>query len=245
LAQHKQQKITETELREERGENDLRSPSRPGEQALGSPMMDREERQGINRFQKIEAFKLRVYDLCLYSTFCLLFTILMTANYNSHSYMLGEAMSTLLLSSRTVVTGTANYDFENIRDLDSFWGWLKGPFLVGAYTDPDVTGEHRGGDGWQGPGWMYGNNHIIGAIHLRQLRVTRSSDVSSKFGANVQWKYPEWEAGTQQTTAYGPGSVYVYKETSDGILDHFSGRYEPALNHPYLTLPLKSEAICV
>ena len=137
--------------------------------------------------------------------------------------MLGEAMTTTLLTSRA---GVDRLDFDQIRDMNSFWDWLQGPFLEGAYTDPDVTGEHTGGDGWQGPGWMYGNNHIIGAIRLRQLRVVKSTDVSSSFGANVQWKWPIWSESSQDTAPYGPSDVYTYAATTDGIMDHFSGRYD-------------------
>lgn len=57
-------------------------------------------------------------------------------------YMMGEAMSTILLSPRT---GAQAEHFEEIRDLASFWTWIKGPFLEGTFTDPEVTGEHTGG----------------------------------------------------------------------------------------------------
>jgi len=186
-------------------------------------VLDEAEKGGVNRFAKIQAFKMKVYDFCLYGTFCLLFTIVMLANYNSHSYMLGEAMRTSLLVNRG---GVDILDFESIKDLDSFWNWLQGTFLEGAYTDPDVTGEHKGGDGWQGPGYMYGNNHIIGAIRIRQLRVERSTDVTGIFGSNVQWKYPGWSETTQATAAYGPSGIYTYASTTEGIMDHFSGRYD-------------------
>lgn len=75
---------------------------------------------------------------------------------------------------------------------------------------------------------MYGNNHMIGAIRIRQMKVKLSTEVNTDlFGSEVQWKYPEWSTANQDTATFGPtASPYVWSETQEGVLDHFSGRYD-------------------
>jgi len=178
---------------------------------------------GAEFAQRIYEFRWKVYHLVLYSLFCLLFTITMLGNYNSHSLLLEEGMTTILLKKR----GGPDYgDFDKIQDIGTFWTWLKGPFLEGVYPNATITGEHQGGNGWQGPGWLYGNNQIIGAIQLTQLRVKLSTDVpSDTFGSDLKYKYPMWSPSDQQKEPFGPNLQYTWSER-DGLLDQFPGQYD-------------------
>jgi hypothetical protein len=134
-------------------------------------------------------------ELIVYALFLCVYCVIIFGMLTSLAFPFTNSMRAIY-TQRDFADNRQFFDINTIKDVHDY---LQGPFLAATYTTWPAT-----------PDQIFGDNLLLGVPALRQLRVRNNScSVPSDFASLVPSCFAGYSPGDEQTTAFGPGNMYV------------------------------------
>ncbi|XP_074659507.1 polycystin-1-like protein 1 [Tubulanus polymorphus] len=150
----------------------------------------------------------------------ILLLVIANGSNNTAAYRLNEAVRAEFIATETM-------PFTSIRRINDWWTWSRTDLINALYWDSWYNGDNNTVEGTV----LMGTGHIIGEVHIRQLRVVEEPCAHAAvyrqlLPGNCYYRYTTKRVETDE---YGPDDAWTFqgrhllrRQTIDG---HF-GRYD-------------------
>ncbi|CAH8648471.1 unnamed protein product [Dicrocoelium dendriticum] len=161
-------------------------------------------------------------ELILYILFLVVLMIIAFIPINENTYVLTKMMERTFLE--TVVSEADDTTLSSVNSLDDLWKVIRGPFMSAVYARHWYNGQLA----WTDADHMsvQYDNHLVGLIRLRQLRMSGSSCVvPSDFQTEIKECIAAYNVQEEDKAPFGleVGSAWTYTDPSILQMETFLG----------------------